>query len=290
MTTSTAVQPHTGPHDFAAHRAALYGDGFTALSGAFPAELVATVDEDIKAVFAEAQQIPGGTVPRGPQRWYVEMHAERLRAFADIVSHPWVHGLCLDVLGPDYRIIEVAFDIPFPGAKMQPWHRDFPMPTATRDERRLTSLAFNMATLDVTDEMGPFELAPGTQWDNGDEWPARMFPPKDTWDRYEERRTPKYGRIGGISSRSALTIHRGTPNVSQVMRPVLVIACATPDGEGTSWHEMQMTHAFWDSLPQSVRDHINPRLVDTLEPITQLHQIAGLESPADVGMGETDED
>jgi hypothetical protein len=30
------------------------------------------------------------------------------------------------------------------------------------EERRLTSLAFNITTVDTTDEMGPFEIAPGT--------------------------------------------------------------------------------------------------------------------------------
>jgi hypothetical protein len=36
--------------------------------------------------------------------------------------------IATEVLGPDYEIVEVGFDIPFAGAMDQPWHRDFPMP------------------------------------------------------------------------------------------------------------------------------------------------------------------
>ena len=119
--------------------------------------------------------------------------------------------------------MEVGFDTPFPGATTQPWHRDFPSPPETKDERRLSSLAFNLTTVDTTDEMGPFEIAPGTQWDRGDDFDHGMFPPKSAYARYEELAVRKYPQVGDISARSALTVHRGTPNRSDVARPVLVL-------------------------------------------------------------------
>src|SRR3712207_9427373 len=63
-----------------------------------------------------------------------------------------------------YEIVEIGFDTPFQGARYQPWHRDFPSPPETYGERRITSLAFNLTGVDVTREMGPFEVAHGTQW------------------------------------------------------------------------------------------------------------------------------
>ena len=36
--------------------------------------------------------------------------------------------------------------------------------------RRLNSLAFNVTAVDVVPEMGPFEIAPGTQWDDPTEF------------------------------------------------------------------------------------------------------------------------
>ncbi|MGW0230564.1 phytanoyl-CoA dioxygenase family protein [Actinopolymorpha singaporensis] len=112
---------------------------------------------------------------RGPNRYYVEIHPEALRGFVELVDHPWVRGVAEAVLGPDYQIVEVGFDVPGPGAMNQPWHRDFPMPPETRDEHRLTSLAFNVPLVDTEPNMGPFEIALGTQWDRGEDFEHGMF-------------------------------------------------------------------------------------------------------------------
>ena len=113
------------------------------------------------------------------------------------------------VLGPDYQIVEIGFDVPFEGARNQPWHRDFPSPPDTYEDRRITSLAFNMTGVDVTEDMGPFEIAQGTQYEDGRAWKHEMFPPKDEWPRFAERGVRKFPKRGDISARSALTIHRG---------------------------------------------------------------------------------
>jgi ectoine hydroxylase-related dioxygenase (phytanoyl-CoA dioxygenase family) len=180
------------------------------------------------------------------------------------------------MLGPDYRWVEVGFDIPFPGAKIQPWHRDFASPPETTEERRLTSLAFNLTTVDTTDEMGPFEVAPGTQWDRGDDFDHEMFPPKSRYDRYEERAVRKYPQVGDISARSALTIHRGTPNQSAVSRPVLVLGVDAPGAGNDAHHDLAVTKGYWERLPQRVRDHLVCPVLDELRPITQKHDIEGL--------------
>ena len=93
-------------------------------------------------------------------------------------THPWVVGMCRDALGPNYQIVEIGFDTPFQGAKNQPWHRDFPSPPDTYEEKRITSLAFNLTGVDVTPDMGPFEVAVGTQYVDGRLWNHEMFPPR----------------------------------------------------------------------------------------------------------------
>src|SRR5688572_25691171 len=203
-------------------RTEIYRDGITACRGAFPPEWADAMREDIEAAFDEARSREGGAVGRGPHRYYVEIHPEQLRGFVDLVTHPWVTGVCTEVLGADYQIVELGFDIPFAGAVNQPWHRDFPMPEVTRIERRLDSLAFNLTGVDTTEEMGPFEIAPGTQFDDEPDFEHGMFPPKSRYGRYVERAVRKYPQRGDISARSALTIHRGTENRSQLSRPVLV--------------------------------------------------------------------
>src|SRR4028119_1750444 len=185
MSTTTLAPPTQ--FETAAIMGGLYGDGIIGLKGAFDRSWVQALGEDIEALFEEALARPGGAVGRGPKRYYVEIHPERIRGFVDLVSHPWVVAVCEAVLGPNYKIVEIGFDVPQPGAQNQPWHRDFPAPEETLIGRRLNSLAFNVTTVDVFENMGPFEIAPGTQWDDPTRFDHGMFPPRDLYERYQGR-------------------------------------------------------------------------------------------------------
>ncbi len=263
-------------YDVATIMGGLYGDGIIALKGAFSREWAAAMREDIDLLLADALSRPGGAVGRGPKRFYVEIHPERLRGFAELVSHPWVAAVSEAVLGPDYRIVEIGFDVPGPGAQDQPWHRDFPTPAETLVGRRLNSLAFNLTGVDVQEDMGPFEIAPGTQWDVPDGFEHGMFPPKALYPRYQARAQRKMPKMGDISARSALTIHRGTANHSDKSRPALVLGVDAPDARNAERHDLQVTPAFHALLPEAVRRHLACRIVDRLEPIIQEHTIEGL--------------
>jgi len=270
----------TRPVDVAALRDALYRDGIVGLPGAFGRERGLELAEDFATLFRHARSYPGGTVNRGPNRHYFSVYAERLRGFPALLSNPWVTALCETVLGPAWELVEVAFDVPQQGAVHQPWHRDFASPHGV-GEGPLMSLAFNVSTVDVTPEMGPFEIAPGTQWDDGSRWPHGMFPPRP-WDRYEELRTQRLARLGDISVRTGLTIHRGTPNLTEVDRGVLILGVVAPEDPTPEHHRLTMTRTYHDSLAAPVRRHLRCRLVDELpaEP-KQEHDIEGLMMGAD---------
>jgi len=256
---------------------ALRRDGTTAQKGAFSREWAQAMREDVEAAFAEARPRPRGAVGRGTKRYYVEIHPEQLRGFVDLVTHPWVASVCEAVLGPDYEIVEVGFDIPFAGAQDQPWHRDFPSPPQTLGEGRYTSLAFNLTGVDTEPDMGPFEVALGTQYDAPDErWDHEMFPPKELYGRYQERAVRKFPSMGDISARSALTLHRGTANQSEKSRPVLVLGVDAPGAGNAAHHDLAVTRRYWDALPEQVRAHLRCPVVDELTPITQKHEIEGL--------------
>jgi len=257
-------------------RAAIYQDGITALPGAFSVQWADAMRADVEAAFEEAIARPGGAVGRGPHRYYVEIHPEQLRGFVELVTHPWVTAVCTAVLGDEYEIVELGFDIPFAGAVNQPWHRDFPMPEVTRTQLRLNSLAFNLTGVDTTDDMGPFEIAPGTQFDDEPDFEHGMFPPKSRYGRYQELAVRKFPQRGDISARSALTIHRGTENRSSLSRPVLVLGVDAPDAGNGDKHDMAVTEGYWASLPDQVRDHLHCPVVGELTPITQKHTIEGL--------------
>ncbi|MDQ1041124.1 hypothetical protein QFZ75_007540 [Streptomyces sp. V3I8] len=262
--------------DVSADVDALYTDGISARRGAFTADWADRLGEDVAAAFEEARSREGGAVGRGPHRYYVEIHPEQIRGFVDLVDHPWVRSVCTAVLGPGYRVVELGFDVPLEGAVNQPWHRDFPMPEETRRERRLTSLAFNITTVDTAEDMGPFEIAPGTQWDDSPDFDHGMFPPRSHYDRYLGRAVRKYPRRGDVSVRSALTIHRGTENRSARSRPVLVLGVDGPEATNGEKHDTAVTRGYWDALPERVRRHLDCAVVDELVPVTQKHTIEGL--------------
>ena len=258
----------------------LYGDGIIGLKGAFDRAWADRMREDVEALFDEARAVPGGALPRGPERYYVEVHPERVRGFVDIVTHPWFVAVCEAVLGPHYKVVEVGFDIPFPGAADQPWHRDFPATAATFEGRRLNSLAFNLTAVDTVPEMGPLEIALGTQWDDLRGLKDGMFPPEELYPRYRARMVQKMPQRGDISARSALTIHRGTANRSSRARPVLVVGVDAPDATNAKHHDLQITRAYAATLPPRVLEHLTYRLTDALRSVVQHHVIEGLLKPA----------
>lgn len=263
-------------YDIAGIMGGLYGAGMIAQKGAFSPDGVKQMHEDVLALYEDALKRPGGAIGRGPKRHYVEIHPEDLRGFIDLVTHPWVVAVCEAVLGPGYKVVEIGFDVPNPGAMDQPWHRDFPAPPDTIIGRRLNSLAFNLTTVDVDEDMGPFEIAPGTQWDLPTGFEHEMFPPKTLYPRYQQRAQRKMPKMGDISARSALTIHRGTANHSNKSRPAVVLGVDAPGAINAERHDLQITHTYFESLPEYIKQHMTFRLVDQLEPIVQAHTIEGL--------------
>lgn len=251
-------------------------DGIVGHKGAFSREWAEAMREDMMRAFWAAIQRPGGAVGRGPRRWYVEIHPQDFGGFVELTTHPWVVGICRAALGDDYQIVEIGFDTPFQGAMNQPWHRDFPSPPDTYRDRRLTSLAFNLTGVDVTPDMGPFECAPGTQYDDGREWKHEMFPDKSTWGQYTERAARKHPQLGDISCRSALMMHRGTRHDSPIARPVMVLGVDSPGAGHAEMHDMMVTQDYYDALPSQVRDHLVCSVVKELVPVTQKHDIEGL--------------
>jgi Phytanoyl-CoA dioxygenase (PhyH) len=275
--TATAQPAPPRPQfDVATIMGGLYGDGIIGYQGAFSRAWVEKLFGDIETSYEAALERPNGAVGRGPKRHYVEIHPEDIRGFVDLVTHPWVVAVCEAVLGKDYKIVEIGFDVPNPGAMDQPWHRDFPAPEATLKERRLNSLAFNITAVDVFEDMGPFEIAPGTQWDEPTGFEHEMFPPKSFYSRYAERARQKMPKMGDISVRSALTIHRGTANRSSKARPVLVLGVDAPDARNAERHDLQFSRAYYDTLPESLKKQLTCRIVEKLEPIVQGHTIEGL--------------
>jgi hypothetical protein len=57
---------------------------------------------------------------------------------------------------------------------------------------------------------------------------------------------------------------------------VLVLGVDAPDAGNADKHDMAVTRAYWDALPETVRRHLHCPVVDRLTPIVQKHTIEGL--------------
>lgn len=257
--------------------AAIYRDGIVGLPGCFSPDWADRLDADFESIFAEVRTQPKGLIGRGPNRYYFAVHPERVRGFAELVTHPAVTQLCEEMLGPDYLIIELGFDVPLPGAVAQPWHRDFATPPETV-QGRLTSLAFNLTTIDVTPELAPFEIAPGTHFDDGSAFEHGMFPRAEDYARYDALASRRFPRRGDVSARTGLTLHRGTEHHGDRARPVLILGVVTGDTDPADIevHDLVVTRSYFQSLPAAVRDHLRCTVVEELRPIEQKHDIEGL--------------
>ena len=88
---------------------------------------------------------------------------------------------------------------------------------------------------------------------------------------------PSQTRIGNRNKiREFVTIHRGTENVSEFKRPVLVLGVDGPEATNAEHHDLAVTKGYWETLPDTVKAHLRCPIVDELTPITQKHDIEGL--------------
>ncbi|MBW3651168.1 MAG: phytanoyl-CoA dioxygenase family protein [Actinobacteria bacterium] len=260
----------------------IYRDGIVALKGALPTEWADQMLADFETLYAEAEQADrasgphggNGRVPRGPgadaRRYYFAVHPQRLRGFQDLVTHRGLDAVCREVLGEDYQFVEVGFDVALPGAVRQPLHRDFPVPDETKATGRLSSLAVNATCVDVTPEMGPLEIVPGSQFDDDAEFDQGMRVPPPLYDRYSDRVQPRLAKRGDVSVRTGLTIHRGTPNTSSQARPVLIVGVMGNDFPTFADHDLTMTRDYFEALPDQLKAHLRRcEISDGLDRIVQ---------------------
>lgn len=257
-------------------------DGITTLKAALPPAWADVLLADFEVLYAEAEQRDHraadgqgrGRVPRGPgddpRRYYLAVHPQRLRGFLDLVTHPLVDAVCRGVLGDDYQYVEVGFDVALPGAVRQPLHRDFPTPEETIATGRLSSLAINATCVDVTPEMGPLEIAPGTHVDDGADFEEGMRLPPALYRRYADRIERRMAQRGDISVRTGLTVHRGTSNTSRRARPVMILGVMAAQYPTFADHHFSMTTDYYERLPDQVKAHLDrAEIVDELQPIVQ---------------------
>jgi ectoine hydroxylase-related dioxygenase (phytanoyl-CoA dioxygenase family) len=187
----------------------------TIVRGLFPVEKIDAWNDAFQPLLEAAIAKERDDPNRGANRYYVTLPFHGLWADPEIIDNDVVMAIVAELVGADGVLCQLATDTPLKGSDYQEWHRDtqllFP---ETGAESPPYQLAVNFPLVDVTPDNGPMEMAPGTH----------MMSKADGLARAEAGDyAPVLMKRGDVMIRDVRHIHRGTPNPSEVPRPMVVI-------------------------------------------------------------------
>ena len=114
------IQPTVAVLDVEADVSTLHRDGIIGRKGAFSREFADAMREDMMTAFWKAIQRPGGAVGRGPAPLVCRNPPGGIWRLcrtdhASMGRERWPNGC---TRRPDYQIVEIGFDTPFPGREV----------------------------------------------------------------------------------------------------------------------------------------------------------------------------
>jgi hypothetical protein len=205
---------------------------------------------------------------RGPGRFYVTLPFTEPFADPSIFEDEDILAIVQRLVGSDATLVQLATDTPVLGSDFQEIHRDAPplFPETDRETPPF-QLAVNFPLVDVDIRNGPFEVARGTHMMSKSEGLRRI-------ESGEVKLEPVTMKLGDVMIRDVRHLHRGTPNLTEVPRPMVVI------GYSRRWLyrpevNIRVPRAILSSLSERARFllRFNP-VVDSLEdePDTEIYQ------------------
>ena len=153
---------------------------------------------------------------------------------AEVVANPLLESAVAAVLGQGAWLGFYNGNVNCPGSGHQPWHFDRPYTWKTPDEAAAdgvawppptTTLSCSLALSNITVEIGATEVLPGTHHETAvTKWPAGERPQNhphllEKWGPAVAMEIP----MGGICLRDPRMWHRGVPNLSELVRPMMAL-------------------------------------------------------------------
>ncbi len=161
---------------------------------------------------------------RGSARYYVTLPWAPPFDDPHFFEDPTILAVVERVAGSDPVMCQLATDTPLRGSEHQAIHRDTPpLFPEIGFEPPSYQLAVNFPLIDVTPAHGPVEIAPGTHRLPRAEGLAMI-------ERGEVALVSYPMALGDVMIRDVRGLHRGTPNLTDEPRPMVVI------GYSRSWY------------------------------------------------------
>jgi ectoine hydroxylase-related dioxygenase (phytanoyl-CoA dioxygenase family) len=236
--------------------AAFERDGMVILRNHFSAEKLRTWAEAFKPLLDE-RLASKATAVRGENRHYITLPFTGVFADETIFCDADVLAIVERVAGDDPVMCQLATDTPLNGSTYQDVHRDTPALFDGEPETPSFQLAVNFPLCDVTLENGPFETTLGTH---------RMRS-EEALQAWREGRLPLQAipmKLGDVMIRDVRALHRGTPNKTDVPRPMVVI------GYSRSWYFRPEVHI---DVPAAVYDQLSARGKRLLRYMPQVEEL-----------------
>lgn len=251
-----ATTPNVNNADLDRLAADLNRDGICVIRGLFDPAKIAAWSRAFDDLFAERQKRPGGLAPREQDRYYLTLPLAPPFADADVFANPVILGVLDRVFAQEYVLVQLGADVPLKGSDYQETHRDYRPLFSDNVVTPLYALAVNFPLVDVTHDNGPFEMARGTHVLGRSEGLEKVERGEIPIEQFLMRR-------GDVMIRTPLALHRGTPNRTEIGRPMVVMGYVmhwlhTPNVDLT------LPRAFYESLPEATRTLLRCQVVDEL--------------------------
>jgi ectoine hydroxylase-related dioxygenase (phytanoyl-CoA dioxygenase family) len=237
-------------------------DGMVLLPQHFPRDTL-TKWSDAFAKLLRQRLAGEATAVRGESRHYITLPFAGLFADEAIFCDTDILAIVERVAGDDPVMCQLATDTPLKGSTYQDVHRDTPALFDSFPETPSFQLAVNFPLCDVTLDNGPFETTLGTH----------RMDAKEAMTQHLAGHAPLHAipmQLGDVMIRDVRALHRGTPNETDVPRPMVVI------GYSRSWYYRPEVHI---DVPRDAYQRLSARAKRLLRTMPQVDSLNESDSP-----------
>lgn len=231
-------------------------DGICVIRGLFDKELIEEWAQAFNALFQERQNRPGGLAPRGQARYYLTLPWVKPFANVDVFANSVILGVLNRVFFQEYKMVQLAVDIPTEGSDYQEIHRDFRPLFSDQIVTPLYALAVNFPLVEVTEDNGPFQMARGTHVLPREEGLVKIAAGEIPMESF-------YMKPGDVMIRSPLALHRGSPNRTSQPRPMIVMGYVM-HWLHTAKVDLTLQQDCYNSLPEEIKQLLRCEVVEQL--------------------------